>query len=148
MEKILKEAIENLTNLRVQAVKNNNDVLERSLYDIEMLIFKAMDSSVLLPSDEEIEKEADSRHKIIPNSYNNYVEGLNEGFIQGANWVRDRNRGCHVEEKTTGRKITVSLLRDLQYRVDNEAITFSRMVELLNEHVYSPLSPDTNNDKK
>lgn len=43
MEKYLDQAIEQLTRLRIAAVKKGNNELEQSLSNVEMLIFKAYD---------------------------------------------------------------------------------------------------------
>lgn len=39
----LDQAIQLITKLRIKAVKENNQELEQSLYDVEILIFKAYD---------------------------------------------------------------------------------------------------------
>lgn len=49
----LDKAIEALTQLRIQAVKEKRNDLEQKLYEVEMLIFKAYDNSgnlLVMPS--------------------------------------------------------------------------------------------------
>lgn len=49
----LDKAIEALTKLRIQAVKESNNDLEQKLYEVEMLIFKTYDNSgnlLVMPS--------------------------------------------------------------------------------------------------
>lgn len=62
--KELEQAVEALTQLRVKALKNNNDDLEKSLFDVEQMIFKAQDS---------LQSKGKTKEYVPPNSIN-YLE--------------------------------------------------------------------------
>lgn len=44
-----KKAIDKITDMRVNAIRNGHETLERELYDLEQLIFKAQDQQSLTP---------------------------------------------------------------------------------------------------
>lgn len=93
--KELEQAVEALTKLRVQALKFNQEGLERSLYDIEQLIFKAQDSlqskGKTKPTKAEIDKAVDDYGFRVPydGSDKFYDEEAMKHFLAGVKFMEE-----------------------------------------------------------
>lgn len=101
----LDEALKKLDDLRVEALKSENDSVEKDLYDIQQLIFKHQDSAdqrtaslkaeieklksqplaTNFPTDEEIEEWAE-KYADQYRDYGNHKHGA----IAGAKWMLSR----------------------------------------------------------